>query len=277
VVDFEKRDYAGVGIQLGRLLAELKASSCQTKMCLIVEGLLGAFQVGFTDLEACKSDLDKAWTQMGNLTSLLKAKHWGPAMLALGDVIQELGNSVSACGVKPIGAILQDTATKVSNDNLAADIGSVVQFLVKGADITPDIQKIIVDIDNKQWAALGSDLGTLSTWISSTDCNTFTCKIMEGILNEADMALTNLKPCEDELRSAESDFVNGAELWSQGKHEEGLKILIDGVHIETEIADALEDYAAHNWPGFGYNLIKLIKSLLQSENVKIASYSTIVV
>jgi len=50
--------------------------------------------------------------------------------------------------------------------------------------------------------------------------------------------------------------------------EEILKILIDGVQIEEEIASALEDYADQNWAGFGYNLIKLIKTLLKSEQVK---------
>lgn len=45
--------------------------------------------------------------------------------------------------------------------------------------------------------------------------------------------------------------------------EELLHILINGVNIEDEIGTALDDWADNNWPGFGYNLAKLIKTLLK--------------
>merc|ERR1711924_160003 len=44
--------------------------------------------------------------------------------------------------------------------------------------------------------------------------------------------------------------------------EEVLKILIEGVQVEHEIGDACTDYAAGNWAGFGYNLARLLKTLL---------------
>jgi len=165
VGDFEKKDYTGVGMQLGLLLTKLRASGCQTEMCIVVQGLLASLQVGFADLEACSSDLDKTWGKMQTLVGSLQRNQWDQALLTLGDVVKDLGDDIEACGVKSIGSILQDTATKLHADSLAADLGVVVQFLVKGADITPDIQKIIVDANNQQWAALGSDLGTLSTWM----------------------------------------------------------------------------------------------------------------
>merc|ERR1719162_2263302 len=173
--DFEKKDYTGVGVQLGMLLAKLKTSGCQTPMCIVVEGLLGSLQVGFTDLEACSADLDKTWIRMTFLLGSLESKQWTQSLLALGDVLKDLGDDVKACGVPSIGSILQDTASQLHLDSLANDIGLAVHFLVSGADITPDIQKIIVDSTNKSWAALCSDLGTLSTWITSTGCHSFTC------------------------------------------------------------------------------------------------------
>lgn len=48
--------------------------------------------------------------------------------------------------------------------------------------------------------------------------------------------------------------------------EEVLKILIEGVSVERDIAGALEDYAANNWAGFGYNIIKLVKILATSKH-----------
>jgi len=41
-----------------------------------------------------------------------------------------------------------------------------------------------------------------------------------------------------------------------------ITILIKAVPIEREIASACEDWSDQNWPGFGYNIIKLIETLL---------------
>merc|ERR1712241_1091001 len=47
--------------------------------------------------------------------------------------------------------------------------------------------------------------------------------------------------------------------------EDLLKILIDGVQIENEVATALDDWSTGNWVGVGYNLIRLIKTLFTAE------------
>jgi hypothetical protein len=44
--------------------------------------------------------------------------------------------------------------------------------------------------------------------------------------------------------------------------EELLHILIEGVHIENEVGDACTDYGDGNWVGFGYNVARLIKTLV---------------
>ena len=44
--------------------------------------------------------------------------------------------------------------------------------------------------------------------------------------------------------------------------EDLLTIVIDGVQIEDEIGDACQDYSDGNWVGFGYNVAKLVKTLV---------------
>jgi len=44
--------------------------------------------------------------------------------------------------------------------------------------------------------------------------------------------------------------------------EELLHILIEGRHIEQEIGDACVAFSSQNYPGFGYNLAKLVKTLV---------------
>jgi len=44
--------------------------------------------------------------------------------------------------------------------------------------------------------------------------------------------------------------------------EELLTILIKGVEIEQEVGEACVDYSDGNWVGFGYNIAKLVKTLV---------------
>ena len=43
---------------------------------------------------------------------------------------------------------------------------------------------------------------------------------------------------------------------------EALRILIEGVAIEQEVGTACLDYSQGNWVGFGYNIAKLVKTLV---------------
>ena len=40
------------------------------------------------------------------------------------------------------------------------------------------------------------------------------------------------------------------------------RVVIEGVNIEREISDACDDYGNQNWVGFGYNVVRLVKTLL---------------
>ena len=44
--------------------------------------------------------------------------------------------------------------------------------------------------------------------------------------------------------------------------EEAIKILVEGIQIEEEIGEACVDYGNSNWIGFGYNVARLLKTLL---------------
>ena len=44
--------------------------------------------------------------------------------------------------------------------------------------------------------------------------------------------------------------------------EEALHIVIEGVKIENEIGDACDDFGNKNWVGFGFNVARLVKTLV---------------
>jgi len=97
-----------------------------------------------------------------------------------------------------------------------------VQVLVEGADVTPDLQKLVADSKAKQWSAVGSDLGVLASWLSSTGCSSFVCKLVEGVLNGAAIPFKSLEACVGDLRSAESTFTAGATAFAH--HEYGVAL-----------------------------------------------------
>jgi len=238
VVDIQRGDFAGAGIQMGALLNQLRASACKSNACVVLQGLLGVLQVGFTDVKACEADVDKAWSSIESLVDDLEGKKWSNAITDLGNSLQALGTSVSACGLQQIGTILEDTATQLHADAVATAIEEGVNVLVKGADVTLDIQKIIVDAHSKQWDSLGRDLGALSDWISGTGCNSFVCHFVEGILGELDMAFVDLKPCEDDLRSAEQDWKDGALQWRSRHPDQAIKYWAAGLNDVSKSVDA---------------------------------------
>lgn len=237
VMDFERDDLAGVGIHMGALLKKLRSSGCQTQICSVLEGILGSMQLAFTDFEECSADFEDTWTGMQTFLAEAEAKQWQPALASLGDVFGDFSKSVSGCGVGQLATILEETATRLKQDSAAAIIGEVAQVLISGADVTDDLHKIIVDAQAQDWVALGRDLGSLSDWVGGTGCNTFVCRLIEGILQQADMSLVNLGPCKDSLRSSETEFAQGASLWKQGKNGQALQLWAAGLNDIAKSVD----------------------------------------
>merc|ERR1712048_508433 len=114
----------------------------------------------------------------------IEEKQWERAVSGLGDVFGDFSRS------------LEDTASRLNAGAVATVIGEVAQVLVSGADVSDDLSKIIADAQQENWAALGQDLGALSDWVSGTGCNSFVCRILEGILQQAKLVLVDLQPCE---------------------------------------------------------------------------------
>jgi hypothetical protein len=235
--DLVQHNFAGAGVQMGVLLAKLHTSNCKTNMCAVVSGLLSALEVGLTDLDACASDLDVTWTKMEAFSTSLQNRQWGQSLLDLGDVFHDLATDIRACGVGEL-EVLENVSTALGLDSFANDIGKTVQFMTKGADITEDVQKFIVDIRYGNWSQLGKELGGLTTWVASTTCTSFVCKIMEGIFQAADLVIADLQPCILDLRLAELDFNNGTMLWGQNRHRDAINFWSAGLaHIAKAVSD----------------------------------------
>jgi hypothetical protein len=209
-MDIKTGNAADFGVEMGLLLAKLRASSCSTKACTVLEGVLAALQLEAQDFGACSADIDGTWTDVEQAIQDLKNKDYTGGLVSLGKALTAIAHSVSDCGATQLAKILEDTATKLGDPTAASAIGAAVQVLVQGADVTLDINKLIQDANAQSWSSVGHDLGTLATWLDGTGCKSFVCKIVEGLLNAAAIPFQNLEACEGDLKNAESDFVAGA-------------------------------------------------------------------
>merc|ERR1712232_870630 len=60
-------------------------------------------------------------------------------------------------------------------------------------------------------------------WVSGTGCHRFTCRLLEGMLEEADKVLVNFEPCVAELKKTETYFHDGVVAWSTGQQSVALR------------------------------------------------------
>jgi hypothetical protein len=116
-------------------------------------------------------------------------------------------------------------------------IGKVVQVLIDGADVTLDLQKLVADYSAKEWAGVGTDLGVLSKWLSSTGCTSMMCKLVEGVLDGAAIPFQSLKDCSDDLRSAETTFQAGTDAFAHKQYRAAMNYWASGANLVAKSVD----------------------------------------
>jgi hypothetical protein len=206
--DLANGDLSGFGMEVGKLLQVVRTSNCKTKACTILEGLLESAQLASADFDKCLTAVDQTGTDFDAAVKKLENKQWVDGLKEIGSGIHDLAGDVSSCDVAKLGSILEDMATKLGAGSVAKDIGEVVLVLVDGADVTNEIADAVADYQAGRLQAFGKDLGDIASFLSDTvHCNTFVCKVVEGILDGADLILSDLKQCETDLSKAEDDFV----------------------------------------------------------------------
>merc|ERR1712166_694432 len=203
------------GIEIGLLLSKLRATSCNTSACTVLEGIMAALQLEATDFKVCAPDIDKAWASTEAALTQFENKNYTAGLTDLSVSVSAMATAVKDCGATDFALILEDVATKLGAPAVATGIGAAVQVLVEGADLTLDIQKLVQDAKANSWSSVGHDLGSLATWLSSTGCKSFVCKLVEGLLNAAAIPFQSLEACEADLKEAEQDFTAGAAAMGQ--------------------------------------------------------------
>ena len=328
VVDFDSRNYNAFGSDLTTLAQSIGSSRCRSVGCQVVEGILGAAGTAFSDLRACKQDIQKSEIGFVTAAQQFKLKEYKLAVQSVSASLSSVAAAVTACGLqKQMGFIVNEAnVLGLANVTALSTISNDIAILVHGADFYQLLYAMVQDAQKHNWRAAGGDLQRamtqLSTWTKAHACTDNFCFVVIGILQYLGDIQGSIKECKQDFKMAYGDFImayknmtlshsapgfwgwkanddsirkgiaalgEGIEMVSQGVGacdlvefadilaelaaklgiapevswiEEGLHLLINGVRIEQEVGSAMVDWSNRNWPGFGYNIAALVKTLV---------------
>ncbi|GMI14973.1 hypothetical protein TrVE_jg10961 [Triparma verrucosa] len=206
----ESKDYSLFGMEVGKLVAAINTAGCKSAACRIFVGLLESAQLVATDYTVCIAAIDDTGADFEAAITAFSAKDYKTGLTDIAKSVKDLSDDVTACDVEEFAKILEDMAGALGTDNLVKEIGAVALILVEGQDITNDIDTLVTDYNSGDMAKVGRDLGAIASFLSDeVHCTSVVCKIVEGILEGAEIVLADLKQCEADFLKAEDDFVNG--------------------------------------------------------------------
>jgi uncharacterized protein YukE len=246
-MDLASGDITGFGMQIGRLIAALKATSCDTEMCTVLDGILEALALEAADYASCSKDIDAVMSDLESAVYRFRSaktdglSNFEYGVQDLAQALVALAHAVGDCGIADLSTLLESTASQLGLNHTVGVIGEVEQLLVNGADITLNIASIVTDAENGRWKGLGADLSALALKLNSTDgfkCKSFVCRVVDGMLTSLGLALQDMGACESALTLAEGDFTSGATLWRTGDIKGAVKDWSSGLNV---IAHAITD------------------------------------
>lgn len=216
-------DWTNVGEELGNLLRVLRASGCETKACIVLEGLMASVQKELESFDACLGDADQAWEGFQTGITAMEDKNYIAGIKSFSHGVVALAEAVKDCNVEGVSEIAENMFNKINDDAVATEIGQITQILVNGADVTIDLNRAVLDFSGKNWAGFGGDLGDLADFLNSVKCESVACKIVEGLLNAAGVAFKDLTLCEDDLKAVVKEYTQGAQLFEQKNYKTAIR------------------------------------------------------
>lgn len=125
------KDYESVGLGLAKLINDLALSTCSTKECVLVDGILRGLQILVHDGVACKKELASAFKGFHNFVKLVDAGDYKHALGTLGKMLGGLSVSLSDCGLQNVADLITSEAKKLGHATIV-DLPGDVKIMVAG-------------------------------------------------------------------------------------------------------------------------------------------------
>jgi len=199
-------DLATIGLELGNLIKVIQASNCQSNACKILIGVMQSLELAAEDFEKCAASVDKTGTDFEAAIAKFEAEDFKGGLDGLAVSVLDLSADVKDCDIQKLGDVLEQLANDLGANSVANVIDEVVVLLVSGADITDDINDSITDFKSGNFVNFGKDLGDIASILQDKlHCNSRVCKLVEGLLIDADVVFSHLKSCEADLKLIDDD------------------------------------------------------------------------
>eukprot|EP00003_Mantamonas_plastica_P025474 TRINITY_DN4_c0_g2_i1.p1 TRINITY_DN4_c0_g2~~TRINITY_DN4_c0_g2_i1.p1 ORF type:complete len:743 (-),score=285.52 TRINITY_DN4_c0_g2_i1:1999-4227(-) len=238
VSDASQSNWAGFGGKIGNLVNDLQLTEhCSSPMCQIIEALLESMEVVGADLSGqCATDLENSWDDLKSALTDFKSKNWRDGLKKAASTLHDIGSALNDCNLSQLALIVQKAATQLGASNVTWISGDI-KILISGGDIVDDLLDIGKDFGSDDYSAVGQSLGDLITRIGTFKCSTPVCVILNGILEELQIVVTNLKACESDIGAAYTDFENLVHNFHGHHYGDGLKDLANGLY---KVADGIQ-------------------------------------
>ncbi|KAG9394542.1 hypothetical protein J8273_4216 [Carpediemonas membranifera] len=246
-------DYVKFGTLCGTIVAELRASSCTSEACIVIEGILEGANIFFPDLSKCSKDLEDGYDDIKTGFTTITGGHITTGIQDVATGLDKLGAAVQDCELPELAQLIQTEASHLTKADVSG-IGKYAKIIVKGVDIYDDVYKASEDLANHDFAGAGLAIGDFLSQIRGASCTSEGCQLVVGLLQALNIVLPDLETCESDFDSAFNAFEDGiasakAGHWSRTIDDfgNGLHEISQGVsacHL-TQLAELFDQEASH--------------------------------
>ncbi|KAG9395365.1 Anaphase-promoting complex subunit 5 [Carpediemonas membranifera] len=249
----DAHDYVKFGTLCGTIVAELRASSCTSEACIVIEGILEGANIFFPDLSKCSKDLEDGYDDIKTGFTTITGGHIATGIQDVATGLDKFGAAVQDCELPELAQLIQTEASHLTKADVSG-IGKYAKLIVKGVDIYDDVYKASEDLANHDFAGAGLAIGDFLSQIRGASCKSEGCQLVVGLLQALNIVLPDLETCESDFDSAFNAFEDGiasakAGHWSRTIDDfgNGLHEISQGVsacHL-TQLAELFDQEASH--------------------------------
>jgi hypothetical protein len=232
IKSIQAKNWSQAGIDISNLLAILRSDECTSEMCNVVEGLLQAMGIIAYDMGDCKTSLESAKSDFDDAVNSFKNQQWSSSLVSLEKGFGLVAKGVHSCQLDAIGTLIDQEGTKFGVA-IPKVVDSTISIIVEGADIFAPLDAAIQAFENKNYNAAGAALGDLTNVLRRTACkdDDKACIIIEGLLQETSIVLSDLGMCSTELQTSVNDIEAALADFKAKNYKQGITDLANGLHL----------------------------------------------
>eukprot|EP01027_Heterolobosea_sp_BB2_P020520 GEZU01029275.1.p1 GENE.GEZU01029275.1~~GEZU01029275.1.p1 ORF type:complete len:892 (-),score=374.14 GEZU01029275.1:181-2856(-) len=248
---WESQNYLAFGRDIGSLLNMLRARSCSSEICILVEGLLQGMEIVAQDMGACATDLEATWADIQAAMSQFGSAKYEEGLASLANALHEVSQAVGDCQLQEVAQLIDQEAQHLAGGNVQW-LNNAVQILIDGANVYDDIYSAVQDFESGNYAGAGNSIGNLLSMIQHLGCNTTACNIVEGLMETLELVADDLGPCSADLDQAVGFFESAVAQFQQERFEAAIVDVATGLDYIaqavsqcglTQLATVLENEA----------------------------------